>query len=193
MNLRAANMFGAFGYIAILSQWLWMMVSLLSPVFNYEMVSDALFPDSGKATEQVAAVTVPEPIGMLFVGFAIVFSISITLYALVALPKAIGRSGRSVTHKGADIVLPHIIHHKKHQSVSKKRQKTILERLTWTFKLALIAIPLAALIIPVSPELGLEQAVVIGFGVVCAGVSIFWFTLQLLLAKAAGIPAEKLW
>lgn len=190
MYQQVANVFGALGYTSLAIQWGWGVITLGAPLMNSPQVQSLLLPDSESPAVEAASVTVPDPIGVLFMILAVVFAVSVTVYALVAVPRAVARTGQRATHTMAIKIAPRVVHQKK---MTKKRQKTIIERLTWSIKLVLIMIPVLALMIPVAASLGLDQSVVIGFGVFCAAATTLWFGLQFITAKIGRVDSSKVW
>lgn len=190
MKLHIANIFGTLGYVSVMFQWLWMLVVLATPILSNDFAAPLFLPSENSTPVQPIATEIPGPLAMIFMVLAVVFAISVSVYAVVAVPRTIGRSGQKVTKVSAQVVLPRITHHRK---ISKKRQKTLLERITWSIKLVVITIPVIALLLPVPAELGLERDVVVGFGLYCAVVSLLWFGLQFIFARLARLPNDRLW
>jgi hypothetical protein len=190
MYQNIANLFGALGYVSLLVQWFWMTVVLAGPLLSQQVFLSLLLPEASTTAAEVPDVTVPEPIGVIFLVLAVIFSLSISIYALFAVPRAVARGGKTLTTKTAKVALPHIARHK---HLNKKQKKTLLERITWSVKLGLASIPLLALMIPVSTRLGLDQEVVAGFGLLCGAATLGWFALQFTTGRIGKVPAEKLW
>lgn len=190
MKLHIANVFGTLGYVSVMFQWLWMLVVLATPILSSDFAAPLFLPSENSTPVQPLATDIPGPIATIFMVLAVAFAISVTIYAVVAVPRTIGRSGQKVTQVSAQVVLPRLTHHRK---ITKKRQKTLLERISWSIKLVLLAIPVIALLAPVSAELGLEREVVVGFGLYCALMSVLWFGLQFIFARLARLPNDRLW
>lgn len=133
---------------------------------------------------------VPEPIAILFMVLALIFSIGISLYVVIAMPRSIAQTGRKITHKSAQIIAPRITH-KKH--ISKKREKKLIEQITWSVKTILVIIPIMALVIPPADMIGLSHKIVISVGLFCAATTTIWFSLEFAIAKLARLDSLRVW
>lgn len=190
MNLRIANSLGTLGYASVMFQWLWMTIVIATPLLSYEFAAPLFLPPENSTPVEPISADIPGPVAVIIMVLAVVFTITLIIYATIAVPRTIGHSGQKVTKVSAQVVLPHVTHRRK---ITKKQKKRLLERITWSIKLVLVAIPLVALLLPVSTDLGLERDVVIGFGLFCAAVSMLWFGLQFIYARLTGIPNDRLW
>ena len=190
MKRAIANIFGTLGYMSLIVQWLWAGLTLGFPLFASDEFRTVFLPEPTTPAEPAVSVSIPEPIAIMFMVLALIFAIGITIYMIVAVPRTIGRVGKKVTVKSAEKIVPYVTHHK---HISKKRKKTLLERITWSVKLALLALPILALLIPVSDDLGLAGEVVTGVGLLCAGFTLAWFGLQFLVAKLGALDPRDVW
>lgn len=193
MKQPLVNTFGAFGYSSVIVQWMWTIITIGLPVLTHDVTKQVFLPrQSSEPTPTVEPIALPGPIEQLIIIASIVLAIGVMIYAIYAIPRTVGRVGRAVTRGSAQKVATRV-EHRHQQPMSKKRQRHLLSRLTWTFKYALATIPALLLFIPVDPSVGLNQDVVIVAGLVMFGFSLLWFTLQATLARAWHIGARDVW
>lgn len=185
-----ANIFGTLGYMSLLLQWLWAGLTLGYPLIASDQFQTVFLPKPTTPTEPALSVTVPDPIAIIFMILAVIFAVGVTIYMIIAVPRTIGRVGKKVTIKSAETIAPYVTHHKK---VSKKRQKSLLERISWSVKFTLAILPLLAALLPVSSKLGLSASVVIGIAIICASFTLLWFMAQFIVAKIGGLDAKDIW
>lgn len=190
MKRSIANIFGTLGYMSLIVQWLWAGLTLGFPLFASKEFQTIFLPEPTTPVEPtVSSVSIPEPIAIILMVLASLFAIAISIYMVLAVPRTIGKVGKKVTVKSAETIAPYVTHHKR---ISDKRKKTLLERITWSVKAALLALPVLALLIPVSSDLGLTNEVVIGVGLTCAGFTLTWFGLQFLVVKLGALDQNDI-
>lgn len=192
MKRRIVNALGAIGYLFLLTQWMWLVATVVLPVAMQPGVRDLFLPNTEPRPERVveARDPLPEPVMMVMFGAAILFAVGIIIYAIISVPRAVGRGGQRVTQSVARQAVPVITHH---QKITKKRERTLTERITWTIKAIAIIIPLILLAIPPGEIIELDHTVAAVFGAVVGLGSIAAFSLQLLLAKVWRIDSRFVW
>lgn len=183
--LKAANLFGTLGYIAIIFQWLWALLIICYPF----IISDHSFFTPNGQPQPATTPSALSPIAVVVAIIATVAVMCITVVVLVRLPKQIGRQGAKITHHAAEIVMPVIT---KHRVVPKKKRVTLSYRVILLFKALAIGLPLFCLSFAPSGT-PLEPAVMWALGIFCASWSVAYVGLQQLIALAAKLPRDKLW
>lgn len=187
---KAANLFATFGYISICVQWTWLAVTLIIPLLSTSPAKDVFMPSAPSTPSNPPAIVLPDFVQVLFIIGAVIFAVAISIYVVIATPKAVGRAGRAVTQTSARAAAKQLSK-KRRYSQSTKRQLQL--RITLGLKLILIGIPLLALLIPATDEINLGQTQITVVGLTFGLVSIWWFAWQYLFAYLAKISVEKLW
>lgn len=190
MKRIIANAFGTLGYVSLLMQWLWVALTLGYPLIANETFKAAFLPEPTPSATPSLSITTPEPIATIFMVVAVIFALSVTVYMIFSVPRTIGRVGNKVTIKSAEKIVPYVTHHKK---VSKKRQKTLLERSTWSVKLILAVLPALISLLPLSEKVELSSSVVSGVAVLCASLTLLYFGCQFIIAKIGKIDPNDIW
>ncbi len=191
MKRQLANTLGTFGYMSLSVQWVWLVITTGMPLLSSSAFKDLFLPGQTTEVLPAASLSVPEPIAVLFSVLAVIFAVGLTIYVIVSIPRVVGRTGKTVTTKSAQVILPHITHHKK---VSEKRQKRLMERITWSMKIGLALLPLLALVIPLSSDvLELSREVVSGVAIFCASATLLWFGAQFTVVRLAKIDSRDVW
>jgi len=190
MRQRIVNTIGAFGYLSLILQWTWSLVTLGAPLVTSQSFQSMFLPHQSNAPVDRLAINVPEPLGVVFSIVAVIFAVGITIYAIYAVPRGIGRSAHKATQTSAAMIIPHITHHRR---ISKKRQKRLVERITWTMKFTVALVPLALLVIPTTANLALNHSVVAAVGIYLGIWSLGWFGSQYLLTRIWNIDARDAW
>lgn len=192
MKQPLVNTFGAFGYSSVLVQYLWTIITIGMPILTHETTKQLFLPNEpAEPREPVDPIVLPEFVEQLVIIGSIVFAIVIIVYAMIAVPRGIGRVGHAITKSTATKVAPKLHHHA--QPVSKKRERRYISRFIWALKYTAATIPAALLFVPVDPSLGMEQNVVIVAGLIVYASSLLWFTLQATLARLWHIGARDVW
>lgn len=132
----------------------------------------------------------PGPVQTVVIIGSILFAVGVTVYAAVSIPRMVGRTGQRLTRKAATKTVPIITHHKK---ITKKRERSLVERITWSIKAGIVLVPLLALAVPPSSVLALEHVVSIAFGLAVGALAVCSFGLQYLLAKIWRTDSQLVW
>lgn len=189
---KLANALGLFGYTSVLMQWLWLFATLLLPIANNPTVRYWIAPSASDPSEQLPVISpsLPEPVQYILIILSVIFIAGVIIYLIKSVPKAIGQTGKTITQGSAKIVAPHLIEKRK---LPAKQEKKLFERITWVMKLAILAIPLLALLIPVEASFDIEYLHVVAFGLFCGAWSLFWFGLQFVVVRWFKLDLKKIW
>lgn len=187
---RTANVFGALGYLSCCIQWMLMFAVLILPFLQRDGIRSLFIPEQSQAVSVAAEVSLPPFLQAIMVVAAVIFSVAVMVYALVSIPKAIGRTGSKVTHETAKVAVQQITHRKK---LTEKQKKTFMERITWSVKLLIALVPLLLLLIPTTPQFDMSQEHILIAGVFCASMTILWFGVQFLIARIGKLDIARVW
>lgn len=187
-HARIVNLFGVFGYMSLIIQWLWACLTVAYPLFSKENMSLFLPQPSDHALPPLTVDSQFSPVVTVFVVLFTVLVLVATVVALIRLPASIGGKGKKVTHRTAELLVPVLAHRK----ISKKKKHLLIGRLTWWVKYGLLLIPLIALAWA-STATGLEHRVIVAVGVLCALWSGFCFGSQYVLVRIFKLPSEVVW
>jgi hypothetical protein len=189
---KVANILASFGYLSIVVQWFWAIATVAIPYIQHSSLELLFVPTtSAPANTPMQHVDLPIGIQITMMIAAIIFVLAITLYAIYAIPRTVGKLGRNVTKKGAAVTIKHIKHH--HQPLTPIEKKRVYEYITWGIKFLLMIAPCALLLLPTHQSLTISHAVVLIIGIFCLGLSLVWFGLQYLIALICRIPAKDIW
>ncbi len=191
MKQSTVNTFGALGYSSLLVQWAWTILAVGLSFFTSDAMRNVFLPPKNNhMPPQPRGFDLPTGIEIIIAITAVIFAFGVIIYAIVSVPRSIGRSGQRVTHKSAKVTLPHVTNHR---PLSKKQKRRLLEQITWTIKAILAVLPAALLAIPPSIELGLDHAIVVVTGLLLFAVTVVMFVIQFVLAKVWKIPSGQVW
>lgn len=186
------NFLGVIGYLCLLLQWMWLAVTLVVPIAMQPGVADLFMPNTEPRIERTSPAVdpMPGPVQTTLLILSILFSIGIVIYAVLSVPKTIGRSGQKLTQSVAKRSVPIFT---KHKPITKQRQRKLVERMTWLVKAVAIFIPLVLLVIPPGAIIDIDHAVAIAIGILLASGSLLVFCLQYLLVKVWHIDSRLVW
>ncbi|MEO5949345.1 MAG: hypothetical protein ABIP74_03000 [Candidatus Saccharimonas sp.] len=180
------NLLGTLGYISIIFQWLWMIVTLGHPLLSSDL--SYLIPVHDT---QVEVVAVSQP-SVFIIGIVITLTIMIfmlTLYVLWKLPRAIGKQGGSVTKHAVHALIPIITHR---QIPAEKERRRLSRQLILLIKALLVVLPCLALVWA-RPIGELSTEVIWVVGIFCASCSLAYFGLQQILIIVLKVSPEESW
>ncbi|HTK39909.1 MAG TPA: hypothetical protein VL362_03515 [Patescibacteria group bacterium] len=190
MKRTLTNTLGTFGYLSLTMQWLWLCVTLGMPLIKSGWFHTLFLPNHSSQTLPTYTVDIPQPLAILFMVLAVIFAVGMSIYAVIAVPKTIAKTGKKVTTSTARVVIPRITHR---QPISKKREKTLIERISWSAKFIAATIPLIAAFIPISSQLSLDQSIVSSVAIVCGVCTFAWFAGQFVLARLFALDQRVVW
>ena len=184
-----ANTFGMFGYVSSLMAWAWIGIVYLPLLLANDEVKKLLIPTPSD-TPVILAPSMPmSPLTIIFAGFVTALVLVLTVIALLRAPVAIAKTGKTVTTKAADSVVPLVTHGKQLPAAEKRR-------LTWQLikfvKLAVVILPVLAACVSLLIEAPLPIEVILLVSSILSLIAIFWFALQYLSARAFGIDSQYL-
>lgn len=185
MRNRFYNVVQTFSYISIVTQWMWMVITLLLPVIvSSQWLKDMSAPDTSVAPA-VESFAMPTWIANIIGVLVVVIGLSLTIYALVSLPRSIRRTGAKTTHETAVFISEHIPHAK---PLDKKDKEKRIFRYSWLIKLSLWLIPITLLVIP--PQ-SLPHNLAVTCGLVLGIVTLFWLVLEYCLLDKAKTQSKR--
>jgi len=180
------NVLGTLGYISIIFQWLWAIVTVGHPLLSSDL--SYLFPVNDSAP--VAQVSTPPSAAAITLVIALTVVVFLfTFYVLWKLPSTIGKQGGRVTKQAASALIPIIAHTHK---VKRQERRRLSRNIVLIIKATLITLPCLALIFA-QPIGELHSNVIWVVGVFCVGCSLAYFALQQLCVSLWKIPAESVW
>lgn len=189
---RVANVFGALGYLSCMIQWMLVFAVLVLPILASDGFRDIFIPTSSRPSQPTPPIDLPGFLDIILIVISIIFTLAITIYIIVTIPKAIGRTGQKVTHTTAAIATTHIVAIQ-HKVPTAKQKKSLLEHITWSIKLLLLTLPLLLLFIPSSMTYELPREHLLFFGAFCALMSLLWFGAQYTIAKLGKLDTTVVW
>lgn len=188
---KLANVFGSFGYLAVILVWFWMSLILCWPYIQDSGLRDVFLPQQRISHTEISQPGLPQPLQIIIMVSAIIFSVGVCLYAIYAIPRTIGRAGKKATSAGTNTTLSHVAYH--HKPLSSARKKRLYEYISWSIKLIMLLLPTLLLFIP--PKSGgiIPHDVSLLVGAVLSGIALMWFALQYLIAKIARLDPQDIW
>lgn len=185
---KVVNTFGTLGYISGIVQCAWTGVVLCYPLVT--MDRSIFFP----RPSHPAATPTPDfgPLSPILLIVAIAFTLlvlALTVITIIRLPRTIGTSGAKTTHTVAKAVIPTVVHHKE---ISKKQYITLSYRIVIGLKYLMAILPLALLAFA-PPIAILPSKVIIVVGIITASFTLFYFSIQLVLASVLRTDKKKVW
>lgn len=183
-----ANTLGTLGYLSIILQWTWCLITLGNPILtakNPLFIPQAPIPDAQPAIDfGIFAPFIP------FIALIIVaVLLFLTVFTLVRIPKTVGEKGAQATHVIAERIVKQTA---KHRPLPAKKRKRLAAWIVWLLKALAVYIPLALVFItPGVEELTTQLITAIGF--MGAAFSTGYFLLQLLLSLTLKLDPKKIW
>jgi len=190
-----ANLFGAFGYLALSMQWLWAVA------LNFSLVKSLTLFVSPGANDQVvkpavtAVAMVDSGSNVLLIFFGIIFVIimvALTIFILIKMPSTIVNAGKKAVHGAAENVTPLVLR-AQHKKDNKQNHKKLSARLVIILKIALVIIPL---ILSYTSKFTDSQMFDFDIAMIVAiwltGSSIIFFVAQYLLAKLFEVKKQDI-
>ena len=187
---RLVNVFGSLGYTALAVQWLWSMLIISIPYVDNDSFRGYMMPAESSSTPTPLVTDIPEPVATVLMLVVVLFAISISIYAIIAVPRSAGKAGGKATKVAVQAAVPKISKHKK---LTKKERIGLSERLTWGVKALLVVLPLLLSLLPIHDAVPLDRDVVIAASILLAIISLLWFTLQFIVVKIYKIDPANVW
>lgn len=188
-----SNVFGGFGYLSNVFQWLWVFGIYLPQIL--ESRAGVLFvPDAPPVPADTTVATasfpaIPTPVAIAIVVVIFVLVVLMTVVGVMRLPKQIAEAGKKTTHTAAAHIVPVVTRHKK---VPERKRRQLTARMVLAIKAILAVIPLLLLYIPRPSDFMLSDYLVMLVGSFLAIGTVVWFALQLISAKIAGVREDTI-
>ncbi len=189
---QIANTFGALGYLSCVVQWMIVFAVLVLPVMESDGFRQLFIPSPPTTPAPDGGVDLPPILQQVLLVAAVIFSVGVIVYALMAIPRAVGKAGRTVTRKTAKIAAAQVAR-VQHTPLTKKQQKTLAERLTWGVKLLVVVAPPLLLLMPAAPRFDVSHEHIVIAGAFTACVSLLWFGIQYIVARLGKLDARDVW
>ena len=187
---KIANIFGSFGYLSVIIQWLLFVAIIIFPLLQSSGVKRIFLPQQSSMPSTQTIITLPAGVQIALGVAAVVFCILVVIYAIYAIPRRIGRVGQKLTQTSAATTINRLGHTKR---LSEEEKAQITFSITWSIKILLTLLPLALLLLPLDNSIGLTRSMVMIIGLIAAGFSLFWFCLQFLAVTLSHTPAKNIW
>lgn len=188
-KLLLANAFGTLGYLSCLLLWAWTAILYLPIILANDQVKQLLIPPPAEETATPAISVAPSPATLIFALVTTIVILAITVFALLRVPVAIAKTGKTITTKAADSAVPLVSRGK---PLPEKEKRRLTAQLTKLMKLLLVLLPIATLCLSMSIEFALSFELAILVASALAIAALFWFSLQYLLARALNLNFERL-
>ena len=183
------NVFGTFGYISLILQWLWVSVLFLPQLFENNTIKDFFMPPGDVSAIPHFEFHTPPFLAIVLAVIITAAVLVVTVIVLVRLPTAISRGGKKATHKSAEKIIPIITHNHK-VSLQKKQQLTIQTMRILKFVFTLLPFLLLLLVTFIPAEL--PDEIVMFVGAFLALGTLLWFSLEYGLARILKVKPMKL-
>lgn len=188
---KIVNMFGAFSYLAITLQWLWLIALYLN------VIKDVLIANTPKVTQPIvhtsSTSSAPPSLTVIVLGTIVtILAISVIIFFIVKAPKAIVKTATKVVNNTAESVAPVVLHmqHKEDTSIN---HKEITIKLRLVTKIMLIMLPLvAALISEVTKNPLFSAHITTYMSLMLAGTSTLLFLLQYFITTLLKVKRTEL-
>jgi hypothetical protein len=197
MNTKAkkitTNIFGTLGYISILIQWLWVMLAYGPAMLNTQFFQDQLMPKPAPE-KPIQPITPQDDSSWIMAGLAVLITVLVLLlviFIVLKAPIAIAKTGKNITHKTTDKIVP-LVTHKKELKARERRRLTM--RILISIKL--IGAVLSFLIIlpaQLIDSLEIDFAILLFVASVSAGFTVVAFVAQHLLARYFKLNSKDVW
>ena len=186
---RFVNLFGSLGYLSLLVQWFWAFIVIFAPLLESDL--SWLFVQHGNPATSAPAVqfSFDPTLALMITTITTIMVIGGTIFAMMRLPRAIGKSSAKVTHSAADIAVDMAIRHKR---VKKSQRRKLNARTLIVIKAIATLVPIALLPLA-SPSIQLELNVILVIGAICAAFTIVYFCMQYVIAYLKRVDYRTIW
>lgn len=185
------NFLATLGYICCLLQWLWAVI-LYIPLIEKSHVLQLLTPKPVHHPAPVhTAGGAPSPIIIIIAVVVTIIILGIIAYALAKVPVTIAKTGRKLTHDTAEKVLVPAITH--HQKLPAKKKFRLTLAMSFIMKAVLLLVPFLLAVFAYGQSLPLGYDVIVVTAAFLAGVTAFFFAIQLLLIALLHPDVDAIW
>lgn len=185
-SLKAANFFGALGYLSLLFEWFWVFGLLLFPLVGKIRF---IWPEAAQPVQHAPMFTTSTPVALAAGAVVTVLCLAVVAYALYTVPRSVAKTGSRATRVAAKAFIPAIVHHK---PVSKKTARRLTFAVVCYIKAAGIILPLlTCFAIPGTGEL--SRRVIMVAALFLAFWAVVNFSIQLVITKLSHVNSDKIW
>lgn len=188
-RLLVVTTLGTLGYTSLILQWLWVSVLLLPSLFENASVKNFLLPPPSTTEAPMIEFHSPPLLAMIFTIIITVAVLIVTVIILARLPAAISKTGKNVTRKSAEAIVPALTHHRT-LPAQEKRQLTIqtIRLIKYIFTLLPFLLLFLTTYIPTS----LSGEIIMLVGAFLALGTLLWFGLEYAAARILKIKPTRL-
>jgi hypothetical protein len=193
MKTNVANIFGALGYLACATQWLWGVLLYSNGLQSY---LTSITPKVEKPVVHYSASAVDVNTSLLFLVFGAIVTIIIiglSIYFVVKTPSAIVKTATHVVHHTAETITPAILHmeHKKDTPTNHKKVAVIIKLI---LKAMLVVIPFVGSVLSSYTAMPLfSHSTVLYSSAGLLVITVVLFTVQYLVGIALKVNKKTLW
>jgi hypothetical protein len=183
-----ANIFGTFGYISCLLQWLFVALLYLPLLLDNKQFKEFLIPQQIGASTPMVTTGPPSPI---LIGFAVVFTVLMLILTIVIVlraPVSIAKGGKKVTTVSANTITPLVMH----RELPAAKKRLLTQRIIKMTKLGIIVVPVLLCMLSLLLTTALPAEVSVFIGALLAIGSLVWFSIQYIIARLFRIPLQIL-
>lgn len=189
-RVNFVNFLGALGYLACLLQWLWVAMLYMNTIVGSGAWQFLTRPTPTTTVSNEPMVNIPSGLAMIIAVLITFVVLIVTIVIIWRLPRQIAVTGSKITKNTAKRTVPLIYKHKK---LPEKQRKKLIERLTWSVKLLLVALPVILTLFSDSINLETSYDIAVTIGLFLAVSSIVWFGAQYISARSLRVDATKIW
>jgi hypothetical protein len=180
-QIKIVNIIGAFGYLACLLQWLWVAMLYMNTIVGSGAWQFLTRPTPTTTVSSEPMINIPSGLAMIIAVVITFLVLIITIVIIWRLPRQVAVTGSKITKSTAKRTVPLIYKHKK---LPEKQRKKLIERLTWSVKLLLVALPVILTLFSDSINLETSYDIAVTIGLFLAVSSIVWFGAQYISARS---------
>ena len=185
------NSFGSMGYLCCALAWFWTGMLYLNAVRSAVLFVQPVADE--RIAYDIPSVAIPSQLEVGIIVVVTIIMVLITLYALVKIPMSVAKSGGKIMQKTTDTLVPIAIK-AQHKEDTKKNRMKIAPKLLILIKLFLVIVPIVlSMLSELFGKLPIDYsiAVIVSGGI--GGLSVFFFSMQYLLAGALRVKSSGLW
>lgn len=127
-------------YVFVTLQWLWVAAVGLPAIVSGDAMSSFLTFQQPTEPQPTNTAIGFSPVLAVTAGVITLIFLVITIYILVRLPKTIAKTGDTIVHRTADVLVPVITHHK---PLPIKKRRIISAKVIVYIQILLVLLPLA--------------------------------------------------
>lgn len=188
-RLFVVNIFGGLFYLFCLMQWLWAALPYLPQLIS---LSTKLQPSTEQphVVARTAAAGPPSVLVIVLASIVVTIILVVTIYALVKLPSAIGKTGEKITKGASNYLIPVVSHHVK---LTPKKRRALTTRVIIDIKLAICILPVVVVALGFAVSFSISYNITMLVAALFAMISLVLLSAQIGLAKWLHVPLDKAW